>query len=476
MNRSPGRWTRRQALTLAAGALALPFASIRRAHAATGRPPLRLLTVIDSYGMTLSHRSSTWIGSEVGDYALTEAALGTILQPLAAYRDQMLVMSGIDMVSRTETGDPATHGAITCQTLTGSRATNAESRARPGSAAVQAHASLDVHVGTYLHEDYGLTFPRVYPHLYLSDYAEPSKASFCFNQDGQQIRSIATADNIVNALFQQQDDSAAAQQLDLASRLAVLDLVGDRIRAVRGDLVNASAPATMDAYETSVREFGRELELRAGAACEPEMGKWAPGSTGAGHVGHTSEIFDSIFHALSCDLVSSITYAIGGEQINQLSHAGLYPDDLGDTDVRSWLGKNAHSLSHDSDEPAVKAQELIRIHQSEHLARLLDRLAATPDVDGASSVLDNTLVFVTSAMGGNVHGTHNIPHLLIAGANTALRGGHHYDCSDATNNDLLTTIAQGLTLPDTSFGGFREGERISSLNNGPISRMLRSAQ
>ncbi|MBX2798921.1 MAG: DUF1552 domain-containing protein [Myxococcales bacterium] len=470
--RRPHPYSRREALSMAAGALALPFAPLRRAAAApSGKPPLRLLTIIDSFGLTSSQRASTWISSEVGDYALQDSDLGTVLQPLATYRDQMLVMTGMDMVSRTETGNASNHGALTCHLLTGSRVANAASAARPGAGATQVHPSVDVRVGTFLSNEYGLQFPRVYPHLFFTDYAERTKATYCYDLQGRQIRSVASASSIASTLFEA-GDSAAAAQLDVRSRLAMMELIGERVRSVRGDLVNASAPTVMDAYESSVEEVARELELRADLICDPTLE--LVGETG-GRSRNTADILECIYHAFACDLASSITYALGGEQINQMSHGSLYDDTLYDSDVQTYLNRNFHSQSHQTDEAAEKAQELVRIDECRLLAGLLDRLATTPDVDGQSTLLDNTLVYVTSTMGSNVHGTTNIPHLLIAGQNTRLRGGHHYDCSGATNNDLLTTIAQGLTLPDTDFGGYNsDGARLAQLNNGPISRLLRS--
>lgn len=44
-----------------------------------------------------------------------------------------------------------------------------------------------------------------------------------------------------------------------------------------------------------------------------------------------------------------------------------------------------------------------------------------------------------------------------------------------TNNDLMVTLAQGVNVPITNHGGFRDnGNRVNSLNNGPITKMLKS--
>ncbi len=462
---------RRKFLKAASGLLAAPFLSFRAPRArAAGAPPLRLMTIMDSYGVPTTNRGETWIDSAVGDYALTNDSLGTILAPLSSYRDNMLVISGLRLDSAIVMNDAATHDRITGQTLTGSRLVDSVT----GSAGTQHHASVDVHIGKYLSDDYGLTFPRIYSHLFLSDYSEASKTTFCFNEQGSQIRSISGVGNIVGTLFGSSED-ANAVLLDTRAQQLALDLVHERLQSVRGELVNANAATVMDAYESSVDELATELELRANLQCTPPDITGAP-DNGARNASSTPFIFASIYQAFACDLASSITYAIGGETINQLKYQFLYDQEAhNDESLLDLLKKNFHAASHRNDPAADKAHELVRTYQAGLLAELLDKMSTTPDIDGSSTMLDNTVIFVTSAMSNNTHKRGDYCHLLLAGSNTNLRGGFHYDCSGSTNNDLLTTIAGGLTLPDTSFGGYdASGTRLEQLNHGPITKMLKA--
>lgn len=424
---------------------------------------------MDSYGISEVDRRETWVSSMVGDYELTDDSLGTILAPLSNYRDNMLVVSGLKLDSSLVMNDAATHDRLTAQALCGSRTQDAG----VGSTATQHHASLDVHIGQYLSESYGLAFPRVYPHVFVSDYSEPTKTTFCFDTQGNQIRAISGVGNIVNTLFGSSED-AQTMLLDTRSQQLVLDLVNERLQSVRGELVNANAATVLDAYESSVDDLATELELRANLQCTTPDTTGAP-SNNQKNESSTAYIFSAIYEAFACDLASSITYAIGGETINQLRYGFLYDEELyNDGDLQSLLNKNLHAASHRNDAAADKVHELVRTYQAGRIAELLDKMSTTPDVDG-SMLLDNTVIFVTSAMSHNTHKRGDYCHLLLAGSNTNLRGGFHYDCSGSTNNDLLTTIANGLTLPDTSFGGYNaSGNRLDELNQGPITKMLRS--
>jgi len=180
---------------------------------------------MDFYGLASNDRSNTWIGSNVGDYELTEAGLGRVLSPFSAHRENLVVMSGISSESSIQTKDATTHDKITSQALCGSRMLNGE----VGSIGKQMHASIDVRIGQHLSGDYGLPYPRVYPHLTLSDYAEPDKTCFAFDESGNQIRTIAGASNIVSTLFGGGGGDNEGLALDAESQNIALQLVRDRL-------------------------------------------------------------------------------------------------------------------------------------------------------------------------------------------------------------------------------------------------------
>lgn len=448
---------RRKFLGLAGALLAAPFASLRGGVARAGsKPPLRFLTVMDTYGLSEDNRGETWVSSSVGDYALQPADLGTVLRPFENYLDQLLVVSGLRNDSSFMSGDNVQHASLVAQALTGSRRVQES---------VHSHESIDVRIGTFLNQDYGLTAPRIYPHLNLADVGAAS--GFCYDADGFVIPPI-NANNIVSSVFGADGDPLLPARLQAQS--AVMDVVRERIWNIRPELINANRDTVIDAYEDSVDALSQELELRANLECVSPAAANNPG------VGNASSrlVFDAIYNAFACELASSITYSFGGGRINQLKHGFLNSPEY-DAGVSTALTKNMHQLSHRTDPEALFAQVLIREYQSGLIAGLLDRLASTPDVDG-SMMLDNTVVYVGSKMSDNVHGRNNYALAVIAGANANLRGGYHYDCStdDRTNCDFLTTLARGLFVPEESFGGFdQSGAPIAGIHNGAITAMLK---
>jgi len=470
--------SRRDFVKLASGAAVSPFLTLpSRNLLAQSRPNLRFLVCIDTYGLSADKRGGQFVRSTSGDYALKASDLGSTLRPLEGYVENMLIPSNISLDSRAAASDAATHHFLTTQTLNGSAALS-ESRGDEVNQAVR-HSSLDVRIGDYLHNEYGLSSPRIYDHLLLTDYAQRGSATFSYTDDGKQKRSIAGTASVRDALFSNVDTSNQGLNLvNSAARLDAITLVQERLDALSGRLTNANQGEVLEAYQESIDSVSRELELKNEnvISIPAELLSLQNGNgSNKNNPNDTPDMFKNIYHAFAFDIVSSVTYVFGGEKINQQRHAYLYSEsEHNDSDLEGLLNTNLHAASHRNDDVASRVHELVRTYQAEELAKLLDRLSTTVDSDG-SMVLDNTVVFFTSQMSNNTHKTSNYPHFIIAGKNTNLQGGFHYDCDDSTNNDLLTTLAQGLTLPDDNFGGHgRDGNYISSLNNGPISRMLKS--
>jgi len=120
-----------------------------------------------------------------------------------------------------------------------------------------------------------------------------------------------------------------------------------------------------------------------------------------------------------------------------------------------WVGSmmEGHALSHSGDGDPAARQQLILRHRwyVEQIARLLDRLAATPEGDG--SVLDNTLIVWGSEIGtGNSHSHENIPFLLAGGAGGAVKPGRYLDFGGRSHIDLLVSVLNAMGIESETFG------------------------
>jgi hypothetical protein len=86
------------------------------------------------------------------------------------------------------------------------------------------------------------------------------------------------------------------------------------------------------------------------------------------------------------------------------------------------------------------------------VAYLLDRMSAIVEPDG-NTLLDNSVVLWVSEFGnGGAHSTEDLPVVLAGGAGGRLVGGRHLERDSYTTNDLYTSILNLFDVPDRSFG------------------------
>jgi len=459
--------SRRQFLKLASGLMAAPLGSLSSFAQAqtTAQSPLRFLTIIDHFGVPIDTRNETWISSTANDYALTDDHLGTILQPLKAYRDNMLIVSGMNLDSSIETRSVATHPVFTAHTLGASASIN-----KSTAAAKIPHASVDVTIGNYLNDN--AENGRVHPHLYFTDYAARNDPTYCYDTSGILIRSYAGAKSAVDNLLGLNTADSLIQARVLAQQ-DILSKISTRVQTLKSEFSGATYQEKLEAYDASVNDLATQLELQKNQSCAVPT-DFQTLSSGGRNIPESErgDVLKVIGQLFSCDMVSSATYAFGGELHNQHNHGFI--DSRGDADVATLLKKNLHAASHRTDDASNKVHEYVRIHQSELIADLMETLSTTVDIDG-NMLIDNTVIYIPSCMARNTHSKFDYATAIIAGKNTNLKGGYHYDCSDSTNNDLLVTLAQGVNVPITDHGGYNaNGNRVNSLNNGPISKLLKT--
>jgi len=122
----------------------------------------------------------------------------------------------------------------------------------------------------------------------------------------------------------------------------------------------------------------------------------------------------------------------------------------------SWLniaGRH-HDISHKPDDDQQAQQELTRINRwyCEQVAYLAQRLAETPEPGGEGSLLDNTTIVWTNALGqGNSHTHDNIPFVLVGGG-LDFRMGRSLKFPAVPHNRLLIALANAFGHELKQFG------------------------
>ena len=460
---------RRDLIKLASGLLAFPlggYAGLSRAQESEGQKPLRLLTLPETYGLERDERSRLFIRSGSGDYTLKPSDLGPTLQPLSAYTDNIAVISNLVHTRRTGVGGGSDHDSVNGHVLGGSRTIQNGSS---GSAHTLANESVDVAIANFLGESGLLPSNRLYSHLFFTNGPSRGRQTLCYDTEGTQIRSIAGV-AAINSTVVGTLSGGGGLTLDsarLRTQQDILGLVSKNVTTLKQRLRNENFDTKLDAFNTGVSDLADQIEERFNVSCD------VPEDISSLNQNSTENIFRLIAQTFACDSVTSLTYNIGDELANSMSHNHLQSNQE-NREVNELLGRNFHTSSHSSVDAGVRSQEIVRTDQSVQIAKLLDVLSTTPEANGNDMLMDNTLVFMPSVLAHNTHSVTNPPMMLIAGKNTNIVGGRHYDGEDRTTNDLLTTVAQGLFAPFDRFGGNGSRGYVNNSNNGPIDAMLKA--
>jgi len=460
---------RRKFLKLASSLLAVPmggYSGLLKAQDLDGQKPLRLLVLPESYGLALDARNRTFISSSANDYALEASHLGTTLQPLSGYIDQMSIISNLAHPRATGVGGNNGHDSVNGHVLCGSKYIDNGSHAT----ATMDHESVDIAIANYLEESGNLSSNRLYSHLFFTNSESRGRQTICYDTNGNQIRSLAGVSSIVDTVVGNLGggEDLSLESASLRAQQNALDLVSKNVGTLKQRLSNNNFDIKLDAFNTGVIELADQLQERISSA-----GCIVPDATSSLSDTSTENIFTLIAQTFACDSVTSLTYQIGNELINNMTHTHLQSNNELDA-VNAALGDRLHNISHDSSEISDRVHELVRQDQATEIAKFLDTLSTTPDVNGTDMIIDNTLIFMPSTLAHNNHQFENLPMVVIAGKNTNIIGGYHYDGEDKTTNDLLTTVAQGLYIPFDRYGGYNETGYINASNTGPIDRMLKN--
>ena len=112
-----------------------------------------------------------------------------------------------------------------------------------------------------------------------------------------------------------------------------------------------------------------------------------------------------------------------------------------------------HSTSHHKGTPeSLDQYARINVYHMQKLSEFVEKLKNTPDGDG--SLLDSSLIYFGAGMSnGVVHDRHNVPALLVGGANGKLEGNRHIVApKDEPTSNLLVAMANKLGSPIEKIG------------------------
>ena len=416
--------SRRTMLRGLGASLALPLLDSMTPALANSGPQTvsRLGVVYVPNGMAMK----AWTpAAEGADFELTR-----ILQPMAAYRDRMLVLTGLNGVP----SNAGVHASASTRFLTGVTPARTEND-------LQAAVSIDQLVARRFGQETQLGSLE----LALDENDVFGSCDIGFScmytstiawRDANTPLPMETNPRLVfERLFGDIGTTDPQVRLQrIRKDRSLLDSLTDRVAELNRE-VGAGDRARLDQYLDAVRDVERRIQM-----AEEQSGRDLPEVTQPSGVPDTYEehaklMFDLQVLAYQTDLTRVITFMMGRE----LS---------GRTYAEIGVPDSHHPTSHHRDDP-VLYEKIIKINEFHTglFAWYLDKLDATPDGEG--SLLDNMLMLYGAGMSdSNQHDNRGLPLVLFGGGSGKLRGGRHIRYPEGTPvSNLHLTMLDKMGMP-----------------------------
>ena len=396
--------------------------------------PTRLSFVYVPNGMIMDQWTPAAVGSH---YQLTK-----IMEPLAPFRDDMLVLSGL----AHNTGwalkgeGPGEHARASATFLTGVHPKKTEG------ADLRAGTSIDQIVA----REFGKPTQLASLELALDStevvgtcdtgYSCAYSNTLCWSSPTAPVPMENKPRAVFERLFGDSDTTDPAQLRARRQRdRSILDLVTQDVSRLLKRL-GSKDRAKLTQYLDSIRDIERRIQIAEQQPARELPSLERPVGIPSTFTAHCKLMMDLQVLAFQTDMTRVITFMMGREQ-----NTRVY-DELGIQD-------SYHPLSHHQNDPVKVAQVLqIDILHTQMFAYFLEKMRSTPDGDG--SLLDHSIIVYGSSLSdGNLHVHNDLPIMLVGGGAGQIKGGRHLRYPDDTpTTNLFLTLLDKLGIPVENFG------------------------
>src|SRR5580704_10299693 len=438
-----GKSIDRRAFLRGTGAvLALPLLDAMTPAFATGaaRPTRMGFIEVPNGIMNLQNE---WAPKAVGDLEITP-----ILQPLADFKDRLLVMSGLDSQAAAGLGfEPGGDHPRACTAwLTGTHAK------MTAGADLKAGVSVDQVAAKHFGKETQISSLEV--GLESAEIVGSCESAYsCAYYNTISWRDESTPlpmENRPRALFERLFGAAGTTDPKVLAALrqedrSILDAVSGDVKRLRGKL-GGKDRGKIDQYTDALRDVERRIQ-RAEAQKDRDIPALeGPGGIPSVFSDYYKMMADLMVLACQTDMTRVITFQMGHEMSLR-----SYPE-LGFTDSH-----HSQTHHHGEGDKIAKVIQINTLHMK-MLSYYLDKLRSTPDGDG--SLLDHSMILYGAALSdANLHLYTDLPLMLVAGGVNGIKGGQHIRYPNRTPmSSLLLTMLDKAGVPNVQKLGDSTGK------------------
>ncbi len=366
--------------------------------------------------------------------------LPSTLQPLAPFKDELLVLTGLAQHNAEALGDGAgDHARSLCCFLTGVHPLKTD--------------GANIHVGISADQ---VAAQRIggrtrLPSLELgverggqsgncdSGYSCAYSSNISWRSPTTPMAKEINPRAVFDRLFVgrgKSGDRAERQKRDFYNK-SILDFALEDAQQLRGRL-GTNDRRKLEEYLNSLREIEQRV-ARADSAADLPPGFSRPAGVPHGYGEHIRLMFDMIALAFQTDSTRICTFMYANE---------------GSTRPYPFIGvpEGHHDLSHHGGDPK-KHEKLKKINHFhiEQFAYLLGKLKAIRE--GEHSLLDNTMIVYGSGISdGDRHNHDDLPVLVIGKGGGTIKPGRHVKYTPQPLNNLYLSLLDRLDVPADRLG------------------------
>ena len=425
---------RRTFLRGAGATVALPFldAMVPAFAASAATAPLRVANVYLTTGRIMENWTPK---TEGADFELTPT-----LKPFAAFREQMLVLSGMDIKCADllpgERGGP--HARPCASYLTGVHPFGD----RVGISADQIiakHVGKDTPLSSL---ELSLDTPE-WVGQGGGTYQPFYTATISWRTESTPLPVENNPRKVFERLFGDTDSlNPEAMRRRIHRQNSVLDSVSDRVQRLMGS-VGASDRYKLEEYLSAVRDLERGIQAAESRTASgdnmAEVDLSRPAGIPDNVMEHSHLILDLMFLAYRADMTRVVSFMFGHEGTNR-NYIELGAQD------------GHHSLSHHKGNPtAIEILKKVDLYQSEMLAYLLEKMQSAQEADG-STMLDNSIIVAGGGLSdANNHVHNDIPVAVFGSAQGKVRGGRHIRYNNEPVSNLHLSVLDMFGAPTEEY-------------------------
>ena len=362
----------------------------------------------------------------------------TILEPLAAFKDRMLIIGGLanNEARKLEFEINGDHPRACSAYLTGTHPK------MTSGADIRCGVSADQIAARELGKHTQLASLEMGLESTLIGACESAYSCVYYNTIVWSTpTTLLPTENRPRAIFERLvgDSTNPAERAGrLAENRSILDLVSEDLKRLMRS-VGETDRFKLDQYADAVRSVERRIQVAEEQSSRelPEIEK--PIGIPDTFSEYAKLMLDLQVLAFQGDMTRVSTFVFGHEMTGR-----AYPE-LG-------FGDPHHALTHHQGDLA-KIEKVLRINvfHATLFRHFLEKMTSIPEGDG--TLLDHSLIVYGSPLSdGNMHLYKDLPVLLIAGGVAGIRGGRHIRHPETPMTNLYLTLLEKLGIELDRFG------------------------